>query len=164
MRFHASTNIHANFDSQSRLLLLIVALFSALPLRADNITWTNGSDGDWSIAANWNPNLVPGPSDTATLALSVTVSVNSPAAVGGLTLSAGTLAGGATLTVNSNMTWSGGTLTGTGGLTIRSGATLVMSGGTKLFVQRTIANFGTILWTGGDIWSGSSATVNNQSG
>jgi hypothetical protein len=39
-----------------------------------------------------------------------------------------------------------------------------MSGGTKLFTQRTIANSGTIRWTGGDIWSGSSATINNQNG
>src|SRR5438132_11428388 len=40
----------------------------------------------------------------------------------------------------------------------------ICSGGIKGFAQRTINNAGAIRWSGGDIWSGSGATINNQAG
>src|SRR5512140_1586045 len=146
-------------------LLWWVALpLAAFSSRAANLVWTNGAGGDWSVSENWNPNLVPGAADAATLAVATTVSVNAPETVGSLTFSGGTLTGTGNLAVTATMTWSGGTLAGTGAITIGPGGTLNLSGSTKGFVQRTINNAGTIRWTAGDLWSGSSATINNQSG
>lgn len=42
-----------------------VALLTAFQIcRADTIVWTNTAGGNWSDAANWSPNVVPGQSDS----------------------------------------------------------------------------------------------------
>jgi len=33
-------------------------------LRAADIVWTNTAGGNWGVAANWQPNAIPGPSDS----------------------------------------------------------------------------------------------------
>ncbi|MGH7941208.1 MAG: hypothetical protein ACREFR_09075, partial [Limisphaerales bacterium] len=38
----------------------MVSLFAALNSGATTITWTNTAGGNWSVAANWSPNVVPG--------------------------------------------------------------------------------------------------------
>src|SRR5271165_4768211 len=52
--------------------VLIVAGRSA---PAATISWTNLSGGDWSAAANWDLNQVPGPSDSVVIAANGTYTV-----------------------------------------------------------------------------------------
>ena len=51
---------------QSKTLLRVIflaALGLAAPVARGSITWTNTAGGNWSAAANWSPNQVPGSSD-----------------------------------------------------------------------------------------------------
>jgi hypothetical protein len=74
-----------------RPLVACALLELALPLRAADITWSNPSGGDWTNAANWNPNQVPGAADKAVLALGATVTVSVDTVVSNLDLSSGAL-------------------------------------------------------------------------
>jgi hypothetical protein len=68
------------------LAILAAALILARPVRAADIVWTNLAGGNWSVAANWNPNQVPGAGDTAYLTNSGTYAVtnNGTRTIGGL--------------------------------------------------------------------------------
>src|SRR5260370_7927900 len=65
----------------SRLFLLSVLtvvlslLAAAGDSRADIITWTNLSGGNWSRAANWDPNHVPSANDAPLITLPGTYTV-----------------------------------------------------------------------------------------
>jgi hypothetical protein len=49
----------------AKKIVLSVALLTAFQIcRADTIVWTNTAGGNWSDAANWSPNVVPGQSDS----------------------------------------------------------------------------------------------------
>ncbi len=81
---------------------------------SSDIVWTNTKGGKWSVATNWKPNLVPGPTDSAILDLrsTYTVTVDASRTVANLTLGAGaTLAGTNPLSVLGALTWTGGNLT-----------------------------------------------------
>jgi hypothetical protein len=67
------------------IALFLGALLSA---RAATITWTNAAGGNWGTAANWNPNQVPGASDTALITSSgtYTVTLDSDVTLASLTL------------------------------------------------------------------------------
>ena len=58
-----------------------------------DISWANNASGDWNVASNWSPDFVPGTNDNVIISKGVTVTLNSSAACGSLTLSAGTLTG-----------------------------------------------------------------------
>src|SRR5436190_23812547 len=90
--------------------LLGVALASALVPQAfgANFTWTNNAGGNWNTAANWSPNQVPGPTDSATVSINAALTVSTPSAVGNVTFSGATLNGPATLTVGGIANWLGG--------------------------------------------------------
>src|SRR5205823_9210718 len=67
------------------LALLGSALGSALvSSRAADISWTNTAGGNWSAAANWSPNVVPGSSDNANITNSgtyaITIDINATVA------------------------------------------------------------------------------------
>ena len=47
-------------------ILLALAL-AATSASAATINWTNTLGGDWFLAQNWNPNIVPGAGDTANI-------------------------------------------------------------------------------------------------
>ena len=57
-------------------------------LQAATVTWINTDGGLWTEAANWSPNQVPGPTDTAVITEpgEYTVEVRGTIVVGGLTL------------------------------------------------------------------------------
>src|SRR6266851_3470135 len=126
------------------ILAVVLSLLAAVgDSRADTITWTNLSGGNWSRAANWDPNHVPSANDTAliTLAGTYTVGLDISVTVSNLTLGgdsgAQTLAmTGATLTIsglgtitgNGVVNLAGGALSSTGLLTVESA--LNWSGGT----------------------------------
>ena len=67
-------------------MLLVVVGFSDVV--AGTITWTNVNGGNWSTAANWNPNQVPDANDTAVISASgtYTVTLDVGTTVTGLTL------------------------------------------------------------------------------
>src|SRR5271154_356196 len=99
---------------------------------AATITWTNTAGGNWSVAANWSPNQVPGSSDDAVITASGTYNVTldtSPTvnslALGGSsgqqTLTTGnnnlTLNNSSFVNANGNLALTGGYLYGVGLLT-----------------------------------------------
>src|ERR1017187_7157958 len=70
-------------------------LMAGFQTEAANITWTNTASGGWNTAANWNPNSVPGATDTAIITnAGVTVTLNGATTVGTIIL--GTSRAGAT--------------------------------------------------------------------
>ena len=101
---------------------------------SDDIAWTNLAGGDWNIASNWKPNFVPGANDNVFITENVTVTLNSAAECGSLTLgslgSSPTLSGTGTLTLHRTSFWTGGTMGGGVRTVIEAGATLNLSGGT----------------------------------
>src|SRR5262249_2382481 len=99
----------------------------------------------WNATTNWSPNQVPGPSDSATLALGVTVTVGVPTTVSNLTFSAGTLYGSGPLTVQGTMNWgAGGSLSNV--LAVASGATLnLTNASTFYYFYGVLTNNGTVV-------------------
>jgi hypothetical protein len=97
---------------------LLFTLFSAAVFsgRAATIIWTNTAAGYWSVAANWNPNQVPGPNDTAVIPLAATngAALDMTATVQNLILVGGDLTTTAysydTLTVTGQINWTNGIL------------------------------------------------------
>ena len=91
---------------KTRLFFAITSLLLALcaqSVLAAEIVWTNSLNGNWESAANWEPNLVPGPSDTAIITNSgVTVTLTASVTVGEIEL--GTNGGGA-VTLNTGQPW-----------------------------------------------------------
>jgi hypothetical protein len=135
-----------------------------------NITWTNNSGGDWNVAANWNPNVVPGSNDNVFITTFVTVTVNTNDDCASLTLSSAnqsTLSVNGTLTLHADSTWNGGTIGGTGRVIVPPGVTLsVPNAGASVFLSAcTLDNAGTILWSAGQSFSmNSGAVVTNRAG
>jgi hypothetical protein len=116
--------------------------------------WTNLTDGDWNVAANWTPNLVPGAGDNALITNSVTVSLNGDAECLGLTLGSSfwspTLAGTGSLTLHGVSLWLSGTMAGPGRTVVDTGASLNLPGMATVGLNgsRTLDNAGTVFWTG----------------
>src|SRR5439155_23179057 len=122
--------------------------------RAATISWTNTAGGNWNTAANWSPNQVPGPLDTAIVSLSSAVTNSTPTAVSNVTFTGGALNGSGPLTVGGTMNWLGGDLNGA--LTIALGGTLNISNTMQLGFNNgsgngggALTNFGTVVWAAG---------------
>ena len=115
--------------------------FSAALGAVTNFVW-DGSAGDqnWFTAANWTPDGVPGPGDSATLDISSAITLGSNTSVGSFTQSNGFLQGTGTLTVLNNFTWTGGTEQGGGTTAVAPGATFAWSDST--LSGRTLTNAG----------------------
>src|SRR5215469_8303453 len=69
---HSYCNVRINNSiktlKQRRFVISLQICFAmAAPLLAEaaSITWTNTAGGDWNLPANWQPNQVPGATDTA---------------------------------------------------------------------------------------------------
>ncbi len=105
---------------------------ATLTFSSGTITWTNTSGGNWSVAANWSPNQVPGATNNANITMSgtYTVTLDENATVASLALggSSGTqsfvakntltLNGASTVGTNVTFNLDGGLLSGTGSLTV----------------------------------------------
>jgi hypothetical protein len=126
-------------------------------------TWTNTQGGDWSVAANWSPNGVPGEFDGAqlTLAGGFTVTIGAATLVESLVLggapgiSYATLAGSGPLTVVSPFTWSGGTIQTV--VACNGGA---LSGSCYL-VGGQVINTGEMTWSDATISGGMGSVFSN---
>src|SRR5207247_1952386 len=130
------------------LLLLMLGTIAA---NSATMTWTNTGGGNWSVAANWSPNQVPGSSDNAIITASgtYTVTFNASATIAGLTL------GGASGTQIFSL--GGNTLTLNGLATINSNGQFNLAGATLAGTNAVIA--GVLTWTSGTIPIGSTLTI-----
>jgi hypothetical protein len=135
-------------------------------------TWTSAASGDWDTDANWTPRLAPRSNDTAVIARSVTVTLNTPADCANFTLGSGssapTLTGSGTLRVRGKFAWISGNMTGSGRTVIETGANLEFNppiGTTPSLSGRTLENGGTALWNAdGNLVMNSSAVLTNRAG
>src|ERR1035437_6298705 len=109
---------------------------------AADIAWTNISGGNWSVAANWNPNQVPGSADTVLITASgtYTVILDASATVAGLTL--GSVNGIQTLTN------SAGSLTLNNSSFVNTNGVLVLAGSGTKNLYGVLTNAGIIQMTG----------------
>ncbi|MGA3179438.1 MAG: YDG domain-containing protein [Verrucomicrobiota bacterium] len=178
-------------ESSSALVLRFASLLVAASLlvstpaaRATAFTWTNTSGGNWSSAANWSPNGLPGGGDSAAITTTgnYTVAVNSAQSIGTLTLGASTGDGTVqTLNIQSGafslnnasggtaqgalsisggaLTWNGGALSGVTTVGINGVLNIAAGGNTVRFSSLTLTNNGTVNWTNTTIWSGLGTTV-----
>jgi hypothetical protein len=130
-----------------RIFFLLVVLFSAThSIRAATIVWTNTAGGDWSVAANWNPNQVPDTSDTAVIATEgdYTVTLDVSTTVGGLVLGTTSGSGSQTFLIN------GQTFTLNGETVVNSNGQFILNGGPITF-SGILTNYGTVIWTNTDL-------------
>jgi hypothetical protein len=163
--------------NQSNLIILsnLVLLATLLTAHSTTIVWTNTAGGNWSIAANWSPNQVPGSNDTANIttagtyaiALNVNANVND-LTIGGAASGVQTLEGKSfTLVATNASVSSGGILSLTnstlnGSIVVTSGAVLAVDNVT-LSAQVTVENGGELLLvgTGSILGSGSPGGTND---
>ena len=111
---------------------------------AATINWTNTASGNWGNAANWNPNQVPGATDTAIITTAgVTVTLDISPTVGGIILGMNG-AGTVTLSLNNQ------TLTLNGPLTVNPSGSFTVDSGTLAGNPNAVLS-GTIGWTAGGL-------------
>ena len=99
MAAHEGFGNHNHFPNReimrhqfSRPFVALALVFAtALAASAADIYWTNIAGGNWSRAANWNPNVIPGATDMAliTASGSYTVTQDVSAVLAGLVLGDG---------------------------------------------------------------------------
>lgn len=137
--------------SNQLLAVLGFTFFAGLQCMAAEIAWTSANSGNWSTAANWSPNQVPGGSDNVFITNNGTYTVTIDANASVNTLTAGGSSGTQTLSLSS------GTFTINGATTVGTNASLALSGGTLAGVGDVTVT-GTLSWTGGTM-SGSGKTI-----
>ena len=152
------------------LCIVIVTAFhlsTSFRLTAAVLTWTNTAGGNWNNAANWSPNQVPGPTDNATLSLSVNVTNNALSSVSNLVFSPSTFYGNVPVTVFGTMNWVGGDMCGA--ITIAVGGRLTMSNSPSFGRNGgfnngggVLTNLGTAIWAGGSISGFGNAVIQNS--
>ena len=133
-----------------------------------SLFWTNLAGGDWHVASNWKPNLVPGTNDDAIIRDGVIVTLNSPGDCQNLTFGdparGPTLTGSGSLTLHGASTWERGTMSGGGRTVIAPGATLNVASGILVSLNfRTLENGGALIWTAGNI-AVNGAVITNRAG
>ncbi len=127
-----------------RLTLVACLFFLSTAVRAATISWANPASGNWSVAANWSPALVPGPGDDAMITVAGTYTVTMTAFESVLSLTLGGPSGTQTLDT------AGNTLFAHGG-TINSNGVVNVSGGSFNTDPFVLTVSGTINWSGGTI-------------
>ncbi len=145
---------------KTRIIASVASLMLALGTnsgRSNPITWTNTSGGNWSVAANWSPNEVPGPTDDASISSS-TVTLSANASASSLTLSGGTLGGTGMLVLAGPLNWSGGFIRGT---VQCNGGTFT---GNLYLVGGQVLNTGSLDWNNADIYDGAGSVISNALG
>jgi fibronectin-binding autotransporter adhesin len=160
-----------------RTYLVLLTLVAVLSAQADTLVWTNTTGGNWSVAANWSPNQVPGSSDTAVItnAGTYTVTLNASATLAGLQLGGAsgtqllaqaantlTLNGPGTVAPNGRYNWSGGTLAGAAALVVAPGGQVNLSGSSTKTLSGAVTNGGTVIWSGtGSFSMGAAGVLHN---
>jgi hypothetical protein len=132
--------------------------------------WTNVVlSGDWNVASNWSPNLIPGENESVYLAVNATVTENSNVDLVDFTLgnsvSAPTLTGSGRITISGIGVWNSGTMGGSGSTVVQPSGSLALSAesGTALSLSgRTLENAGLVEWGGGNFGLG--GVITNDAG
>ena len=133
------------------------------------LNWTNTVSGDWNVAANWYPNLVPGSNENVVIVnQALTVTLNGSADLNDFTLggaNVGTeLDVAGRLTIAGVGTWEGGTMGGSGTTLVLPGASFTIINVSALTLSgRTLENAGTMTWMGGNLTM-SGGVITNDSG
>ncbi|MCI0540138.1 MAG: hypothetical protein L0Z50_33445, partial [Verrucomicrobiales bacterium] len=122
---------------------LTLLLAAKSPLHAATITWTNVAGGAWSAAANWSPNQVPGPDDTAAITANATYTVTLDISPTVTSLTLGGASGQQTLSMNSQSL----SVTGAGMIAVRG--LFEVSGTLTCSAPLTVS--GRVIWTGGKV-------------
>jgi hypothetical protein len=149
-----------SFRPIRRLLAAVLWLALGASGRPATLVWTNTAGGDWSQPANWQPNQVPGPADSAFIAApgSYTVNVDVSATVTNLdcfatlvivsnTLS---MTAGGVIETNGMLAMTNATIEGS--LVIAAGGTLALDGGdANTLSNLTLLNNGTVDWLSGEL-------------
>ncbi len=136
-----------------RCIAILVLLSSPLlDSHGADVVWTNLAGGDWTRAANWSPNQVPGVGDQAVItnAGTYTVIVSAPANPAGLLLG-----GAAGTQILSNLSF---TLTLAGPSSVKPNGILALAGGSVLAGDGDLTVEGRLDWTGG-IMQGTGKTI-----
>jgi hypothetical protein len=155
--FHAWTG-----DVVTRSNAITVTMNTNLTLFAHfqplTLNWTNTFSGDWNVASNWFPNLVPGSNESVVIVLQVVVvTLNGNADLRDLTLGGNNngpeLRVAGRLTIAGAGTWQGGTMSGSGTTVVLPGASLnIISVTTPTLNGRTLENAGKMSWMGGNLF------------
>lgn len=133
------SRLKSSSHSPSALALFALLVLSLSPpaTHAATLVWTNTTGGNWTNAANWNPNQVPTVADLAfiTNAGAYTVSVNANAQTSALTLGGAggtpaiqqiagtfTLGSASRILAGGSLNWTAGTLAGA--LTVKTNGLL----------------------------------------
>lgn len=144
-----------------------VLLENTIPIQfIGTVTWLGG-DGDWSDQANWSSNDVPNDDDNVIIN-NGNITMDVPAIVKSLKLTAGNILGNFSLIVNDTLTWSGGEIeinsTTHAGILMLSGPTAISNGSLIVdeaaFLENANLVFGNnvnITLPPGILW-----TINNQ--
>ncbi len=166
--FHAWTG-----DVVTRSNVLTVTMSTNLTLFAHfqplTLNWTNTHSGDWNVASNWYPNLVPGSNESVVIVnQALTVTLNGNADLLDLTLggnnNAPELRVTGRITIAGAGTWEGGTMSGSGTTVVLPGASFnIISVTTPTLSGRTLENAGTMSWMGGYLFL-ASAVITNDAG
>ena len=123
---------------------MLQAVMAGLVAHADTINWTNTTSGGWNTAANWNPNTVPGATDTAIVTnAGVTVSLNGATTVGAIIL-------GTNGTGTVTLALAGQTLALNGPLTVNPSGSFAVDGGALMGNANNVLS-GTIGWSAGSL-------------
>src|ERR1700722_1121912 len=133
----ASQNFKRHPISSFTTLLILTLCIN--PAHATVITCTN--NGDWSVAATWSPELVPGSGDEVFIT-NYNVTLDISTSVAGLTLSAGSLGGSGSLTVNGPFLWSGGNIDSPSGVTLNGTSSIDVTGGNSVELTGRLINAG----------------------
>ncbi len=124
--------------------------------------WTNSVSGDWNVASNWFPNLVPSSNESVEIGASgavlngVVVTENSNVDLVNFALGRSTtgfeLSGAGRVTIAGVGVWRAGTMSGSGATVILPGASLSISNTSTIALNnRTLEDAGTVSWTGGNM-------------
>ncbi|HWY75404.1 MAG TPA: hypothetical protein VN281_07295, partial [Verrucomicrobiae bacterium] len=166
--FHAWTgDVVTRSNSFTVAMTANLTLFSHfLPF---TLVWTNLLSGDWNLASNWSPNLVPGNNESVLLATSATITQNSNVDLVDFTLgnsvTSPTLTGSGRITIAGTGLWNSGTMSGTGATVVDPGASLTMATGSGFGLalnNRTLENAGSVVWVGGSFSLG--GVITNDAG
>ena len=125
---------------------------------ASAITWTNANGGNWNVAANWSPNLVPGAGDDVTISGNVTLTEDVQAQ--SLLFSGGNLYGPGNLTLLGAFFWSTGIVYNR--LQINGGT---IAGTYSMELYGELINTGTLNWSGNyPVTTGQGSVISNAFG
>ena len=139
-----------------RLLPILLLVISANPRAfGAEFVWINTAGGNWTTAANWSPNTVPGVADTAiiTNAGTYTVTMSSPASVSNLIVGAKGTAGSPTFSLTSTLTL--------GNLAVFETNATFSLGGTVNTPGSVIEVRGSWVWGGGAISGAGRIVITN---